>query len=133
MHDLDALGDEHGIRFGGGDRRDRLPHNGHRVSERRTAAGGFDQRLGRDAAGEGAVPTERAGLDQHDAGAAPGRGAGGGEPARAPADHQQVRRSILGRGAGHAKGTRRDRTCFHRRERGRNVVLVPPGSPIGLE
>ena len=81
---------QHVGRLGGRDALDGGAHPGHGIGEAQAVAGRGQQRLGRHAAGEGAVPSRSLIGDQGHIGSGPERGPHRAQPGRAPADHDQV-------------------------------------------
>jgi len=90
VDDVYSLAAEDLLVLGRGDLLDCRAHAPDGLIERLTASGGFDERLGRYAAGEGAVPTDRPVLHQQGVRAAAHPSPGCGHPARAAADDDQV-------------------------------------------
>ena len=76
--------------LGGGDLLDHAVQPGHRLGERRAPVAVGDQRLGRHAAGEGAVATDRTVGDEQRRRTSGNRLPGGAEPRRTAADDDQV-------------------------------------------
>jgi len=105
---LDALPAEDVVVFGGGDGFHRPAGGRHGLRETHPGGGGLDDRLGRDTAGEGAVPSDRSALDHHRLLPGPGGGAGCGHAPRAATDDDQI--------MFHARGTSSDPESFHRRQ-----------------